>query len=1032
MNFSEIFIVRPVMTTLVMCAFIFSGIIGYFSLPVSELPTVDMPTIVVNAGVPGADAETMATAVATPLENSFSTIAGIDSMSSKSSEGQTSVTLQFALNRNIDGAAEDVQTAISATMKLLPTAMPTPPTFRKVNPADTPIFFLALQSKSLPMSTVDQYAESLVARRLSTIDGVAQINILGSAKYAVRIQADPAALAARGIGIDELITAINSANVDAPTGTLDYGATQSAVIHAEGQLMNAEAFRNQIVAYRNGAPVRFADVATVLDSVENNKISSVFNGKPDVMLQILRQPGANMIKVVDTIKAALPGLAAQMPPSITMTVEHDRSSGVRDDVQDVQYTLLAAAALVVVVIFFFLRNVSATFIPSIALPIAVIGTFAFMSVMGYSLDNLSLLALTLSVAFVVDDAIVMLENIARHVEMGESPREASLTGSREISFTIVSMTVSLAAIFIPVVFMGGVVGRLLHEMAFTIVIAILVSGFVSVTLTPMLCSRLLRASHEEHGGVQNWRIMHWSEATFAAAQRGYESSLRWSMNHRHVILGLFFASIAATALMFAVIPLDFLPSQDGDMIQITTMGPTGASYAGMTQHQNILNDISIKDPNVDSVSSSVYATNTGMMILHLKDHPERALTVDEVIMELRRKMQAIPGISVFLRNPPVLQIGGMQTRGGYQYTLQSLDRDALYSGAQKLVDALGHEPGFVDVSTDVDLTPSVNVSIDRDRAAALGVSPNKIEQALGAAFGGSQVSTIYAPTDQYHIILELLPKYQTAEGSALSQLYLTANDGTLVPLSTVTRITHSSMALSENHMGELPSITVSFNLANGVGLGDVVTRLENLEQEIGLPASVSGSFQGTAKAFKDSLSGLGLLLLGAIVVVYIVLGILYESFIHPLTILSGLPAAATGALVTLWLFGVPLSLYAFVGIIMLIGIVKKNAIMMIDFALERQRGENIPPEEAIQEAALVRFRPIMMTTLCALVGTLPIALGLGAGGEVRKPLGLAVVGGLLLSQALTLYITPVIYSYLDRASSWRRGAAALPEPVQAE
>jgi HAE1 family hydrophobic/amphiphilic exporter-1 len=1030
-NFSEVFIYRPVMTTLLMCAFVFAGILGYATLPVSELPTVDNPTIVISAAVPGADAETMATAVATPLENAFSTIAGIDSMSSKSAEGSTQITLQFTLDRNIDGAAQDVQSAISSTLRQLPTAMPTPPTLRKVNPSDTPIFFLVLQSKTLPLSTVDQYAESLVARRLSTIDGVAQINVQGSAKYAVRIQADPDALATRGIGIDELINAINAANVNAPTGTLDYGARQASIIHAEGQLVNAAQFKQQIVAYRNGAPVRFGDVANVIDSVENNHISSEYNGQPDVLLQFLRQPGANMIKTVDAIKAALPGLQAQMPPSVTMAIEHDRSQGVRADVRDMQITLIAAAVLVVIVIFFFLRSVSATFIPSIALPISVIGTFAFMSVMGYSLDNLSLLALTLSVVFVVDDAIVMLENIVRHIEAGEAPREAALSGSREISFTIVSMTVSLAAVFIPVVFMGGIVGRMLHEMAFTIVIAILVSGLVSVTLTPMLCSRLLRASHEEHGGVQNWRIMHWSEAAFAASQRVYASTLRWTMHHPRIILGLFLGSIAATAFMFTIIPLDFLPSQDGDMVQVTTMGPTGVSYASMTEHQKTLANIAMADPNISGTSSSVYATNTGMIVLHLADHPDRRLTADEVIAELRQKMMRVPGISVFLRNPPVINIGGMQTRGGYQYTLQSLDRDALYSGAQRLVEALGHEPDFVDVSTDVDLTPSVNVSIDRDRAAALGVSPSKIEQALGAAFGGEQVSTIYTAVDQYHIILEVLPKYQT-EASALSQLYLTATDGSLVPLSAVTKIAHGAMALSENHMGELPSITVSFNLANGVGLGDVVNRLESVEQQIGLPASVSGSFQGTAKAFRDATSGLGLLLLGAIAVVYIVLGILYESFIHPLTILSGLPAAATGALVTLYLFGVPLSLYAFVGIIMLIGIVKKNAIMMIDFALERQRGQNIPAIDAIQEAALVRFRPIMMTTMAALVGTLPIALGLGAGGEVRKPLGLAVVGGLLLSQLLTLYITPVIYSYLDRAGTWSMKRSKTPEPVQAE
>jgi HAE1 family hydrophobic/amphiphilic exporter-1 len=1043
MHISAAFIRRPVMTTLLMAAFVLSGLYGYFSLPVSELPNVDFPTIDVNANLPGADAETMASSVAAPLEKQFSLIAGLDSMTSSSSQNQTRITLQFRLDRNIDAAFQDVQAAVSAATRALPRDMPSPPSLRKSNPAEGSILYLNVSSPTLPLRLVNQYVEDLLIGKLSSIDGVAEAVIYGQARPAVRVQVDPAALAVRGIGIDEVASAIRNVNVNLATGQLD-GRTRSAVIHTEGQLNEAAEFRQQILTYRDAAPVRFADVANVIDDVENNKNFGNWNGVPAVGVAINRQPGANTIQVVDAIREVLPSLVGQLPPSIQVDVRLDRSRSIRNSLFDVQFTLLVAGLLVVGVIFVFLRTATATFIPSIVLPITIVGTFAGMAMMGFSLNNLSLMALTLCVAFVVDDAIVMLENIMRHIERGEPPMQAAFIGSKEVSFTIPSMTISLAAVFIPVIFMGGIVGRLLNEFAMTIVIAVLISGVVSLTLTPMLCARMIKSAEEEHAKRHN-AFYRASERGFNAVHRSYERSLRWSLRHRRFIFILFLASIAATIQLFRVMPQDFLPSEDSNQFNASTEGANGISFAEMKRHQDEAAKIFATDPDIEGFSSSVNNSNRGNFSIQLVGRGERERTVDQIITELRPKFTQLPGINVIMQNRPPIRIGGYFTRALYQYTMQDIDSAELYRSSNRLLDALQNNPMFADVNTDLNLTtPSVNVAIDRDRAASLGITPQQIEVALGSAFGGQRVSPIYTQADQYWVILELLPQYQES-AEALSRLYLatsraqalTGNIGSLVPLTAVTRISRGTQPLTINHLGQLPAVTLSFNLPEGVALSEAVNEIQRVRDEIGVPASVVGTFQGTARAFQESQRGMGFLLIGGILVVYIVLGILYESFIHPLTILSGLPAAATGALLTLYVVGVaengypiPLTLYAFVGMIMLVGLVKKNSIMMVDFALSRQRNENVDPQSAIIEAALIRFRPIMMTSMAAFFGTIPIAIGMGDGGEARKPLGLAVVGGLLLSQALTLYITPVLYVYLDRLGSWVSGHRTVTAPAE--
>jgi HAE1 family hydrophobic/amphiphilic exporter-1 len=1029
MNLSGLFVRRPVMTTLVMFGVVFFGIVGYTQLSVSDLPNVDYPVISVNANLPGASPETMASAVATPLEKQFSTIAGVDALTSSSSQGSTSITLQFTLDRDIDAAAQDVQAAISRTLRALPTGI-TPPSFQKVNPADQPILFLVLTSKMLPLSQLNEYAENILAQRLSMVKGVAQVSVFGSQKYAVRVRLDPRALSSRGIPIGQVRDAIQSANVNLPTGVL-LGPTRSMALIAHGELENASEFGDVVVAYRNGAPVRLRDLGEIRDDVQNNRVASWYGNQRSITLAVQRQPGTNTVQVADAVHALLAQLRPQFPASVDIHTLYDRSVSIRRSVNDVQFTLLLTLALVVLVIFLFLRNLPATVIPSLSLPISIVGTFAAMHLLDFSLDNLSLMALTLAVGFVVDDAIVMLENIHRHMERGKPAFRAALEGSREIGFTILSMTISLVAVFIPVLLMGGLMGRLFREFAITISVAILVSGVVSLTLTPMLCSRFLRHDRARSHG----RAYEAIESVYQRSLGIYERSLAWVMNHRRVTMLFSLAILIGTVFLFRVVPQGFIPSEDTDRITASTETAEGTSFEAMVAHQKAVAAIVGRDPNVESFTSSVgsgggvSSSNQGRIIIRLKPRSERTLSADEVIRELQPKLARVPGIRVFLQNPPMINVGGRQTRSQYQYTLQSTDIEALYDGAKRLQDRLRDLPGLTDVSSDLQIAnPQVNVAIDRERAAAVGVTAEEIEQALYDAYGSRQVSTIFTSTDQYWVILELLPEYQR-DLSALQSLYVSGANGALVPLGAVARFTPSVGPLSVNHMGQIPAVTLSFNLEPGTSLGQAVGAVERAARET-LPSTVTAGFFGAAQVFQSSQQGLLVLLLLAVLVIYLVLGILYESFIHPLTILSGLPFAGFGALLTLLIFRTELSIYAYVGIIMLVGLVKKNAIMMIDFALEAERTEGKSPREAIVEACIIRFRPIMMTTMAALMGTLPIAIGLGAGAESRRPLGLAVVGGLAFSQLVTLFVTPVIYTYLDTFQRrLQRRRAAQPEVV---
>ncbi|MFN2572551.1 MAG: efflux RND transporter permease subunit [Gemmatimonadales bacterium] len=1028
MSISELFIRRPVATTLVMLGILMFGLMSYRLLPVSDLPNVDFPTITVSAGLPGASPLTMAAAVATPLEKQFSTIAGLDAMTSSSSLGGTNITLQFALSRDIDAAAQDVQAAISKTLRQLPPGIQ-PPSYNKSNPADSPILYLALTSGTLPLPSLDEYAETFLAQRLTTVSGVAQVQVFGSAKYAVRIQVDPKKLAARGIGLDEVTAAVSAGNPNLPTGTL-WGPQRAYTVLADGSISSAPEFRKLAVIYQNGAPVRLEDVARVLDDVQDSRNASWYDGKRAVVLAIQRQPGTNTVAVADAVKAMVATLSSQLPASVEVNTLYDRSVSIHQSVNDVQLTLLVTLCLVVMVIFLFLKNLSATVIPSLALPFSIIGTFSVMYLMGYSLDNLSLMALTLSVGFVVDDAIVMLENIVRHMEKGKPAMQAALEGAREIGFTILSMTLSLTAVFIPLLLMGGILGRLFHEFAVTIGVAILVSGFVSLTLTPMLCSRFLRPPHEEHHG-------RWYEATERVYRRGlawYQRSLAWVMDRRGLAMIFSALILVGTIVLSKLVPSGFIPTEDTGQIRGTTETLEGSSFENMRDHQLAVAAILRRDPNVAHFMSFVGGgtMNQGRLSIRLKPRNER-VPADQVVRELMPKLNSVPGIRTYLQVPPSINIGGRSTKTQYQFTMQSADIDALYDNAAKLEAVLRGLPTLQDVTTDLQIkNPQVSVQIDRDRATSLGVTVQQIEQALYDAYGSRQVSTIYTPNNQYWVILELLPEYQR-DPSALQLLYLRSQKGNLIPLTSVASASNDVGPLSVNHSGQLPSVTLSFNLPPRVSLGAAVNDVQKAARQT-LPSTISTGFSGTAQAFQASQQGLFFLLLLAVVVIYIVLGILYESFVHPLTILSGLPFAGFGALLTLLVFRTELSVYAYVGVIMLVGLVKKNAIMMIDFALDAERAEGKSAREAIIEACSVRFRPIMMTTMAALMGTLPIAIGWGAGGESRRPLGLAVVGGLAFSQIITLYVTPVVYTYLDALQHrfGRRARRSVAEPAAAD
>jgi HAE1 family hydrophobic/amphiphilic exporter-1 len=1021
-NLSEIWIKRPVMTILVMCGILFFGVISYNSLPINNLPAVDFPTIQVTASLPGASPETMASTVAKPLEKQFSSIAGLASMSSSSYQGITTIILQFSLERNIDNCAQDVSTKISAASGDLPSNMPSPPTYDKVNPSDQPIYYIVLTSDTMPLTQLNEYAENFLAQNFSTVEGVAQVLVYGQ-KFAVRVQVNPKLLANRGIGINDVEKAIQKANVNLPGGTLD-GSFQAFTVDSNGQLMVANQYRSVIVAYENGNPVRVRDIGDAIDGVEKDKQFAAWYGTKKklqraIILAIKKQPGANAVKVSSGIREITPRLMAMIPDSIEWRVLYDASDYIGDSIHDVQFTLLLTIFIVLIVIFLFLRSVKSTIIPNIAIPLSIIATFAGMSILGYSMNNLSLMALVLAVGLVVDDAIVMLENIVRRMEMGESAMEASLKGSKEIGFTILSMTISLVVVFIPILFMPGIVGRLFREFAVSIAIAIFLSGFISITLTPMLCSRILKGFSEKKEG----RFYTISEGIFNAGLAFYGRTLTWVLKRRGFILIFIVMVLLMTGYLIWKIPKGFLPAQDQNFLIASTRAADRISFDDMVKHQEAANKIFIDDPDMTEFISiaGLDTYSTGILFGMAKKMSERKRSIDEIITGLRPKMNSIPGLMVFLQNPPPIQIGAGHSTAEYQLSIQGSNLDELYKYSEILENKMKAVPGIVDVNTDVALnSPKAMIHVDRDKASTLGLSLGQVQDVFFSAFASRKVSTIYGSLNDYNVILEVQPQFKQ-DPNALSYLYIQSNSGKVVPLSTVARIEETTGPTSVNHVGQLNSATVNFNLKPGYSIGNAVDAVKKIARDINLPQSISYTFQGSAQEFQKSFASMGFLLFITILVIYMVLGILYESFIHPITILTALPLAGFGAILTLIIFGRDLDMYGMVGIILLVGIVKKNGIMMVDFAVEEERQKNVGSEESIHRACMIRFRPIMMTTMAALFGSMPIALGLGAGGDARQPMGLAVVGGLLFSQLMTLYVTPVFYVYFDRLNKWLTG-----------